>query len=124
MSALAMVLPPRDGFRPGETIEVVARWDLDFEPQKVEANLVWHTRGIGNEDVGVGATDRIESPDARDDSHVFRLRAPAFPYTFSGKLISLDWEVELIAVDERGRTQESARETIVIAPDAVEIELG
>ena len=129
MSSITVRITPREGdpsaeegYRPGETIECTAEWSVDEPPRAIEANLVWHTRGIGNEDVGIGATVREESPLATGE-RTFALVAPDFPYTFSGKLISLDWEIEVQVIDARGRGRESVQERVVIAPEGVELDL-
>ena len=110
-------------FRPGDRVRCTVHWDLEEIPRAIVASLVWHTRGIGTEDVGVADSIREESPPARDE-HSFEFTAPEYPYTFSGKLISLDWEIEAHRENSRGKAKESIAETIVIAPEGVEIELS
>ena len=110
-------------FRPGDRVKCTVRWDLEEIPRAIVVSLVWHTRGIGTEDVGVADSMREESPPARDE-HTFEFTAPEYPYTFSGKLISLDWEIEAHRENSRKKAKDSVAETIVIAPDGVEIELG
>lgn len=111
--------PDAAAFAPGERIACTVRWELDEAPESIEANLVWHTRGIGTEDVGVGDTAPVVAPAARGSERL-ELTAPAFPYSFSGKLVSLAWEVE-VHVDPDGPT---ASRPIVISPDRREITLG
>ena len=109
-------------FRPGDRIPCLVRWDLEEHPQAIEVSLVWHTRGIGNEDVGVGDTHREEAPDAQGEQR-FELTAPEFPYSFSGKLISLGWDLEAHVVKERGKDGPNTTDRIVIAPEGEEIQL-
>jgi hypothetical protein len=106
----------RTGFRPGEILSVSALWALPAAPGTLEARLFWYTRGKGTEDVGVAAVERIENaPAAGERSVSFKL--PVQPWSFSGKLISLLWAVELVA--EPGG--QSARAEFTLSPDGREI---
>jgi hypothetical protein len=105
-------------FRPGDQIAGTARWDCPEAPKHVEISLGWSTRGKGTEDSETVATVSVENPVTRGE-HGFRFIAPGEPHSFSGKLISLIWSVELLI--EPG--DEIERVEIVIAPDAREIEL-
>jgi hypothetical protein len=119
MSANELSLSPTDGRqnrRPGETVEFSALWALQKQPASIEARLFWFTRGKGTEDVEVVAKSEAPAP-AIAGEHVFRFTLPAGPYSFSGKLISLLWAVELVAGNE------SARSEFVLAPEGREIAL-
>ena len=85
----------RTAFSPGEEIGGAALWELDAPPTLAEVRLVWSTRGKGTEDAEVAATVVFDAPLA-GDTRPFTLRLPAGPYTFSGKLISLGWALELV----------------------------
>ena len=100
--------------KPRSALEVVVRWTLPTVPDVLEARLVWFTRGKGTEDVGIVATERIELPDASGQRRV-RFTLPDAPYSFSGRLISLTWAVELVA----GKA--AARWEFVLAPEGREI---
>src|SRR5262245_43430530 len=89
-------LDGRTAFEPGQSIEVQARWEFDEPPQAVELRLVWSTRGKGEADLGVAQTVRFENPSA-SESRQCTLELPESPYSFSGKLISLIWTIELEA---------------------------
>lgn len=102
---------------PGETVELSALWALEKTPSSVEARLFWFARGKGTEDVGVVATLSVPSP-ASAGEHVFRFTLPAGPYSFSGKLVSLLWAVELVAGKQVARCE------FVLAPGGREIVLG
>lgn len=108
----------RTAFRPGDEIAGTARWQSAEPPKHVEISLCWSTRGKGTQDTGATATVVVENPTAHGE-HAFRFTAPAEPHSFSGKLISLLWSVELL-VEPGG---EPERVEIVIAPGAREIEL-
>ena len=82
-------------YRPGDRIEGVAGWDLDQPPRSAEVRLFWHTSGKGDTDVAIAAVHRFESPSAVD-AQIFGMDAPAGPYSFSGRLVSLQWTLELV----------------------------
>lgn len=89
----------RDGytaFRPGDVVEGTVLWQLEPGPSEVEARLFWYTRGKGDQDVGIVETIPYAQP-APTDRRQFRFRLPDGPYSFSGKLISLEWAIEVVA---------------------------
>ncbi len=108
----------RTEYRPGEEIAGAAGWQLDQPPKSVEVRLFWYTRGKGTEDVGVVNTVRFEQPQ-REEARPFRFTAPAEPYSFSGKLISLLWAIELVV--QPG--PDSARVELTISPTGKEVVL-
>ena len=91
---------------------------MDKPPRAVELRLFWFTRGAGEDDAGVVDTVRFDHP-MPDDSRPFRFRLPDGPYSFSGKLISLVWALELVAESSK----ENARQEITIAPGAKTVQL-
>jgi hypothetical protein len=99
----------RSSFKPGEAVEGVV---TDASPA-LEARLFWYTEGKGTQDVEVVATQRL------DASGRFRLLLPAAPYSFSGRLISLVWAVEVA-----GRPDACPRVELLVSPDGAEILLG
>ena len=120
MSTNDLSLTPVDGRtsrKPGETVEFSALWALEKKPASVEARLFWFTRGKGTEDVGLIATQAVPSPELAGEQ-VFRFTLPDAPYSFSGKLISLLWAVELVAGDQVMRCE------FVLAPEGREIALS
>jgi hypothetical protein len=111
----------RDGataFVPGETVEGTASWQLEKAAQSVELRLFWYTQGKGDQDVGVVATVPFPEP-ALQDRRSFRIPLPAGPYSFSGKLISLLWALEVVA--EPG--SRAGRLEIIVSPSRREIQL-
>jgi hypothetical protein len=109
----------RTEFRPGEEILGAAGWQLAQSPKSVEVRLFWYTRGKGTEDVEVVETVRFDNPQ-REEARPFRFTVPAEPYSFSGKLISLIWALELVALPGK----ESARLDLTISPTGKEILLN
>jgi hypothetical protein len=109
----------KDAFAPGEQVEGRIEWTLDANPRALELSLLWYTSGKGTRDVQVLHTHKIDSPGAFG-SDKFSFTLPAGPYSFSGKLISLIWALELTCTpgDDAVRTE------IVVSPTGREIILG
>jgi len=108
----------RTWFKPGELIEGRASWHLDGEVDAVEVRLFWYTTGKGSQDVEIVRRLRIDSPET-SGHHDFSIRAPEGPYSFSGKLITLAWAIELVALPS-GQTE---RLDLRIGPTPVEVEI-
>jgi hypothetical protein len=108
----------RTAFEPGETIDATVGWSLVERPAAVELRLVWNTRGKGDTDVAVVQTERFDNPPSYE-SRRCTLELPEAPYSFSGKLISLLWGLELVVLP----SNESRRLDITIGPDAREVVL-
>jgi len=103
-------------FVPGEVVEGTASWQLETPAQSVELRLFWYTQGKGDQDVGVVDTVAFSEP-ALLDRRSFRISLPAGPFSFSGKLISLIWALELVA--EPG--SQAGRLEITVSPTRREI---
>jgi len=99
-------------YEPGEEIAGGAQWVLDHAPHGVEARLLWHVKGQQKEDVGVVDKVQFETP-MQEDTRSFTFKAPEAPYSFAGKLVTLEWVVELVALP----SNESAHVSLVIAPE-------
>lgn len=108
----------RTAFSPGEEIIGTARWQRPGPPRGLAVSLGWFTRGKGTEDHETVTTTAIDAPLAQGE-FAFRFTAPASPHSFSGKLVSLIWAIEL--ADDSA--DQPTRVELVIAPDAREIEL-
>jgi hypothetical protein len=103
-------------FPPGSTVEGVASWHLDAPPASVELRLFWYTEGKGDQDLQIVQTVQFGQP-GEDDRRAFRVQLPAGPYSFSGKLISLIWALEVVA--EPGAR--AGRTPLVLSPTGREI---
>ncbi len=106
----------RNTFAPAETITVEVRWELDDEPEALELRLVWNTSGKGDTDIGVEQTVSLDAP-GLSGSRRLDVKLPTAPYSFSGKLVSLIWALELVAKP----SEESCRAEIMIAPGQREV---
>ena len=109
----------KDAFAPGELLEGRIEWTLDANPEALELSLLWYTSGKGTRDVQVLHTHRIDSPGAFG-SDKFSFLLPPGPYSFSGKLISLVWALELTCTPG----DDTARKEITVSPMGKEILLG
>jgi hypothetical protein len=98
----------KTAFQPGETLAGTADWKLDAPAQPddvVELRLLWFTSGRGTPDAGLVETAPFEAP-AEEDRRDFRFRLPEGPYSFVGKLITLEWALEaVIAGNVLGRLE-------------------
>jgi hypothetical protein len=119
MNALNLTLPDgRTEFSPGDRIALQAQWQLVESPPAIEVRLVWYTRGKGDTDVCIVDETRFDNPQSFAQRQC-EFRLPEAPYSFSGKLVSLIWAVELVAQP----SGESKRLDIVVAPEGREIHL-
>jgi hypothetical protein len=107
-------------FQPGATIAGRVLWILE-EAQEVEAvelRLFWYTEGKGTRDVSLVQWLRFDQPQRREQRE-FSFVAPASPHSFSGKLISLIWALELVVLP----SEEAERLLLTIGPGAAEVRL-
>ncbi len=120
MSRLSIdIVGGKTAFEPGSPIEVDVAWDLDREPAALELRVVWNTAGKGDRDVQTVDVVRIDEPPA-NGSRRLSLRLPREPYSFSGKLISIIWGLELVALP----TGDSTRREITLGPGGKEVQLA
>ena len=105
-------------FKPGELIEGRATWHLDSEPEAVEVRLFWFTTGKGSQDVGIVRTLRTEAPGVSGQRE-FSMRLPEGPYSFSGRLITLAWAIEVVVLPG-GETE---RLDLRVGPQPVEVDI-
>ncbi len=110
----------RESFVPGETlaIEGKASWQLDKAPEKLFLRLFWYTRGKGTEDIEVVSETVFDHPLAAE-TRPFKIPLPQSPYSFSGKLVSLIWALELVT----GDNDTAITKEIVISSFGYEINL-
>jgi hypothetical protein len=109
----------RTAYKSGDLLSGRASWRVEFEPQSAELRVFWYTSGKGTQDVGIVTTSAFQGP-RREDHREFTLPLPREPYSFSGKLISLVWAIELIV--EPGDHVERCE--FVLSGTGEEVELG
>jgi hypothetical protein len=100
-------------YLPGEEIEGVAAWRAERAPAALELRLFWFTRGKGTEDLEIVRRVAFDTPLAVE-RRLFKLRLPDEPYTFAGRLVSLSWALELVALPS---DRDAARVDIVVGPE-------
>jgi hypothetical protein len=106
-------------FEPGEAVRGVAGWRLSEPPRSASVRLIWFTQGKGTQDVRVVTSEELEGPLGAEEGRVFRFVLPEGPYSFSGKLVSVVWAVELVV--QPGSRGERAE--IVVGPGGKEVSL-
>jgi hypothetical protein len=97
--------------RPGEKFRGTIFWDLETVPAELNAYLVWHTEGKGDEDFD-NAIEESWNPSVNQGSQRFEWIAPRGPLSLNGKLLRICWELEA-SVPE---IKESAKLEVVISP--------
>lgn len=80
---------------PGQRITARAGWQMNERPKKAVLRLFWYTEGRGTQDVGIVEEKEFPSP-GLSHNESFNFTLPNEPYSFSGKLISLRWALELV----------------------------
>lgn len=107
----------RQEFEPGEEIAGRVSWVLETPPEAVELRLFWYTEGKGTQDVQV--VEKVEFGALQEGREDFRFRLPSEPFSFSGRLLSIRWALELVA-EPSGEAQ---REDFVMGPEGREVEV-
>jgi hypothetical protein len=105
-------------YLPGESVAGRAQWSLMKSPQRMEIRLFWYTRGQGTQDAEVIDTITVDTLVFQGERE-FTFSLPLIPYSFSGKLISLIWAVELV-VEPGGKY---CREELTFSPTGEEIDI-
>ena len=106
-------------YQPDAAISGTVQWQLDKPAQSLELRLIYHTTGRGTQDVETVALETFSRP-ALSESRVFSLMPEAgCPWSFSGKLISVVWGLELVTDQE----QLVAKCSLVVSPSGQEIDL-
>ncbi len=109
----------RTAFLPGEELAGLVTWMMDGPPGRVELRLFWRTEGKGTKDVNVVDKITFDNP-GRQERREFRFQLPDGPYSFSGRLISLVWALELVL----GANWNTERLEIIISPTKSEVALS
>jgi hypothetical protein len=85
-----------NAFLPGENLQGTVSWQLDLPLEDVELRLIWYTEGKGDQDLEIVETAKFHTPGIVD-RRGFTVHIPQGPYSFSGKLISILWALEVVA---------------------------
>ena len=108
----------QEAFSPDDTIKGKVSWELSKQPESVFLRLFWYTKGKGTEDIDVVSEISFDYPHPKE-TRPFEIKLPISPYSFSGKLVSLIWALELVTDNPDAAIQKE----IVIAPYGQEINL-
>ncbi len=109
----------KTAFLPGELVHGRALWLLDEAPVAIEVRLFWRTQGKGDTDLGVVGTARFDAPGTQGDQP-FELALPQRPWSCSGRLVSVVWGVEIVALPR----EDSQHFPITVGPGGREVVLG
>ena len=113
-AALALELTLEHGrtaFQPGARVTGVAVWSAPTAPRGMELRLSWAIHGKGGRDYRIADTIALPAP-AATERRPFLLTLPAGPYSFRGKMLTLVWSLELVALPG----EEKTRVDLVVAP--------
>ena len=106
-------------YLPGDLIHGQVSWMIEKPPKKIKVRMGWYTEGRGTSDSEVIEEIVLSSQECVGTER-FQFKAPFAPYSFSGKLISLIWRID-VKVSPGKYTD---HQEIIIAPEAKEIHLG
>ena len=84
----------RRAWYPGEILTGEVSWQLDSNPDDAKIILYWHTSGKGTQNNEIIRSIKLDAVNANGGCN-FEIQLPLGPYSFDGKLISLEWGVEL-----------------------------
>jgi hypothetical protein len=107
----------RKRFQPYEVIEGKIKYDLKRPSSEINVDLVWTTMGKGTTDDYRADSSVISTGGSTRGEGHFRLNAPAGPYSFSGKLVSVIW---MISCGTESDTEIEEKE-IIISPIGSEL---
>ncbi|PQO26607.1 hypothetical protein [Blastopirellula marina] len=91
--------------------ELIARFDISNLPavniQAIEASVLWHTEGTGEEDMSAHEFVRLVPGDDADGDltrpQTLKTRLPRSPLSYDGKIVKIHWVVRVRVFVGRGR---------------------
>ena len=105
-------------FKPGSILKGNIIWNIDIIPQTITISLCYWTEGRGTEDAVSIAKEEVKITNPSGEQP-FEFPIPNSPWSFSGKLISVNWAV---AAEIRSKNLFTLI-PITISPTAAEINL-
>jgi hypothetical protein len=81
-------------YTPGESLRGTVAWRCAARPATVALRLFYYTSGKGTQDVCV-VEERVFDAPSETDQRTYEFQLPDGPWSFSGKLVSLIWALEL-----------------------------
>ena len=110
-----------NAFVPGDRLCGRVEWtDLPSLPEKAELRLFHYTSGKGTRDLEIIERREFDGP-VNGDRREYEFQLPAGPPSFSGKLVSLIWALELII--ETDGDEVSERLEFFLSPTGAEVDL-
>lgn len=109
---------PRTTIAPGEILRGEVLWDLEEDPEEIYLNLGWWTSGKGTRDEEI--TGALSWQAGRIGKEPFSLEVPDGPYSFSGRLISVEWGLECTAREGDARVLLP----LVVSPSGREVDIS
>jgi hypothetical protein len=99
-------------FEPGATITARVQWSDLRDNDRLVVRLFWFTTGKGDRDIEIVSEVPLQAT-GTSGQEVVKLTAPAWPFSYSGKMVSIQWAIEVVRLPgEDAQTVE-----LVIAPD-------
>jgi len=105
-------------FQPGTTLSGKVIWSA-AATQKIELRLFWFTEGRGTQDIELVEERHWDTTGQGEETFEFTL--PVEPYSFSGKLISLQWALEAVTLPKENTT---TRKIFTLSPNGKELVLS
>lgn len=87
-------------FAPGSTVTGKVIWATGPTNQALELRLFWFTEGRGTQDIEVVDELSYDTTSRHQGDEDFVLHLPSAPLSFSGQLVSLQWAVEAVAIQD------------------------
>lgn len=106
----------RDSYLPEQEIAGAVVWGDLKDSERIEVRLVWYTAGKGTRDLEVVRVHPIDT-NTGNGSGRFSIKAPAYPYSFSGKIVSIVWAIEAVVLP----SGDASTKEIMIGPEGLEV---
>lgn len=98
-------------YAPGEPIAGMVTWDLEIPADEIAIGLTWRTSGKGDTEVGLAGEQQLACA-SQQGSKRFHFPGIHGPYSFKGKLFTLEWRIQVTT----GTAGASTQKRLTIAP--------
>ena len=107
-------------FTPGSTVSGRVIWATSPDNKDLELRLFWYTEGRGTQDMEIAHMQIWDTSSRYTGNEVFSFTLPAVPFSFSGRLVSVQWALEAVAL----QSDDSYKLDITVSPSGKEIVLS